>query len=246
MPTGSTISWAVSNSTVASVPPNSTSSSVTVTPTGANGTTSLIATVQHCTFTYTIYFPIKVGTFTSDEFDIYTEPVGQPFCVNQTVTFGPSASQLLPSTTTTYSWQWLSSSWTYVSGQGTRFLQLKPKSSVTSGWVALVAGNPCGTSPVKMKTFTINPNCQSAFSVSPNPSSDVINIGQSAESESSVPVNIVQVEIIDRMGNLKTKKDFGKGQISASLNVSSLPSDTYFLRIFDGNVWYSHQVIIRH
>jgi hypothetical protein len=56
----------------------------------------------------------------------------------------------------------------------------------------------------------------------------------------------VEVQIIDKMGMVRLKKQIGKGSTPLTIPVNNLASDIYTLRIFDGQNWYSHKVSILH
>lgn len=240
-PAGVAIVWSVSNPSIASL--SSSGNQVTVTMNG-NGSIYLTATVGGACFTNnTTTTTIRLGTYLTSEFDIYSEPVTQPFCKNQLITFGPAASELL-APSTYYNWSW-GSGWTYVSGLNTRYLQLRVSNgNFYSGTVMLRAGNNCGTSDIKYKIFSFNPGCNSPYRVSPNPSTNLIRIEPQIDNKETTVTEIREIEIIDRSGQIKFKQKLSKGQIQMNLNVSFLPSDIYTLRIFDGEIWYSHKVVV--
>ncbi len=86
------------------------------------------------------------------------------------------------------------------------------------------------------------------FSVSPNPASSNITIkAQSATSPSigtTTGTSFSTVQIVDKMGVLKKIFNYPSGTSNAILDISSLPTDVYVARIFDGTNWESHSVII--
>lgn len=69
------------------------------------------------------------------------------------------------------------------------------------------------------------------LSVSPNPSSDYINI--------DFPEKIDSIEIIDLLGNL-----FYSAEVSKQIDISYIPSGTYFLKIKSGDKIYLKQFVV--
>lgn len=217
----------------------------------SNGSTTLTATVgnSNCVSNNVAYKTIRLGTYTTSEYNITQWPT--PACKNGNVQVGMPWYYIPPAPNTTYNWYW-SSNLTYISGQGTNVVTLKATSSNPTPWVMGRANNECGTGPFHTISLNIDPYCYgySAYTVSPNPTSDVLriepNIEQETASRVANPVNIIQVEIIDKMGMSRLKKQFGNGIKTTTLNVSTLPSDVYTLRIYDGQRWYSHKILIQH
>lgn len=92
-------------------------------------------------------------------------------------------------------------------------------------------------------------NLYGRFSISPNPSSGNIKIqppvGATGKKQLK-PLEIHQVEVIDKMGNVKHIQSFATGSITVNLSLSHLPNDIYTLRIFDGKNWHSHKMVMQH
>lgn len=249
MPAGSTVQWTLNSNLSANIPANSTSPTVTVTPTATSGNVILTATVTHCSFTYTVQKLIRVGTYSTTDYNITQYP--SSVCLNQTVQFGFPWYYFTPSSTTTYDWIW-GGGLTYVSGQGTSVITLRAPSSAPTGtpWVIGRANNSCGSGPMSQaKNLVYQTNCYSPFSVAPNPSSDVIKIEVSKDPELKSLISsseIREVELIDKMGRVRYKRKLDKGLKVTTIKVNDLPSDIYTLRIFDGQTWHSHKVSVQH
>ena len=105
----------------------------------------------------------------------------------------------------------------------------------------------CGYSNWFTSSFNVI-DCSSArFTVSPNPSSENIYItSNTSDKKNSKPTEVQEVEIIDKMGNLKYKKKIGIGFTSANISISNLPTNIYTLRIYDGDLWHSYKISIQH
>lgn len=71
LPANATItSWSISNTSLATVPPNSTGVSVSVTKVGGDGTVVLTANVSQCSYTYQVPLTINLGTFVSGYYNV--------------------------------------------------------------------------------------------------------------------------------------------------------------------------------
>lgn len=250
MPSGSTVSWAILGSTAsANITGGQNTPTVTVTPTTTAGNITLVATVTHCSFTYTTPKNIRVGIYSASDYNITQYP--STVCLNQTVQFGFPWYYFPPASGTTYTWMW-GGGLVYVSGQGTSVVTFRaPSSTPISGipWVIGRANNACGSGPMSQTKYLVyQTNCWSQFRVSPNPTSDIIKIDPNPEVEHAdkSTIEVQQVELIDKMGTIKYKRNIGKGLNTATISVSHLPNDIYTLRIFDGKTWHSHKVIIQH
>lgn len=107
----------------------------------------------------------------------------------------------------------------------------------------------CGTSPESYVGATMPP-CGFAYTVSPNPSFDNVSIESNDNTDSKAngkkSSEIQEVEIIDKMGALKQKQKFTKGMTRVNIFVSTLPTDVYTLRIFDGQIWHSTKIVVQH
>lgn len=79
--------------------------------------------------------------------------------------------------------------------------------------------------------------------LSPNPASSSIQISLEEKADKTKKRDIREVQLIDKMGNLKLKNNYGSGQKIIYLNVSSFPADVYTIQIFDGHLWTSEKFI---
>jgi hypothetical protein len=129
-----------------------------------------------------------------------------------------------------------------------------PNSNGTTCTVMVRPVNSCGkeasSEPFKWIIVSyICPLSQTTFTVSPNPSSTVIKISTSGTSDNvksiSSPDGFSEIEIFDKMGNLKKRLKYSKGTKFTTIDVSSLPTDNYVLRIFNGVAWEEYKVIIQ-
>lgn len=113
--------------------------------------------------------------------------------------------------------------------------------------ISVIGITNCGTTVPISSSFY--PTC-SGYSMSsnvnlyPNPSSSQVTIELIETSVTDVKIKtnssqvylseITQVRITDKMGSIKKIIKLGEGEKSASINISELPSDVYYLIITDG------------
>lgn len=103
----------------------------------------------------------------------------------------------------------------------------------------------CGTGPwLSADTYgnpaTFCPSCGSfRMSVSPNPSSNEITIKSKSPKK---PLVIRQIQIVDRMGNIK-KLIKGNGGNQFRIMIGDLPTGNYYIRVFDGKEWVTEPFI---
>lgn len=111
--------------------------------------------------------------------------------------------------------------------------------------------NSCGNGPYSFyeDDMAAPASCSGGegFRVSPNPATNAIKIEPFKQEEKFSLKNGIQViQVIDKMGVIKSIKNLGKGVKSTVIQVNNLPTDVYTLRIYDGTTWYTHKIIIKH
>lgn len=244
IPATTQITWTATPSIV-SLAPVGNGSCVNVSRV-SNGNVTLTARTACST---SVTKAVRVGIYSTSDYNITQYP--STVCNNGIVQVGMPWYYTPPAPNTTYNWYY-GNGLTYISGQGTNVITLRYNSQgpFSTPWVMGRANNDCGQGPFQTINLSVNPNCYSSFAVSPNPSTDVINIepntDPAAKATLTKPAEIVQVELTDKMGIIRYRQKFGNPSPTATINVSSLPRDIYTLRIFDGQIWFTHQVIIKH
>ncbi|MFC0773977.1 T9SS type A sorting domain-containing protein [Terrimonas alba] len=129
--------------------------------------------------------------------------------------------------------------------------QLPMSGNVSCGnfyYFGVRAVGACGVSPESYIGATMFP-CDFAYTVSPNPGSDNIRIESNdevAKLNNKKPAEIQEIELYDKMGVIKHKQKFPKGQAITTISVAALPNDVYTLRIFDGQEWQSCKIVVQH
>ncbi|MEJ7820685.1 MAG: S8 family serine peptidase [Chitinophagaceae bacterium] len=97
----------------------------------------------------------------------------------------------------------------------------------------------CGESP---ETYPISVGCGNGvmFVMSPNPATNNVTIDGRKKNKS-----IKEVQIIDKLGNVKRVTKYSGDQKLINLDISGLPSDIYFIKIYDGQKWESKQLSVQ-
>lgn len=214
------VSWNVTPSTL-------------VTPASGSGTLNAsISKVASgsATFTYTatcnaasisVSKSTFVGTYGSGDVS-WVGPTSSTLCRNQY--YYPTAN-LMPQAT---SYDWITSAGWFVSGQGTRFLTIRPPAT-GSGYIGLRVNNVCGVGGPSYKTQGYGVvSCGGALAAaSPNPASNKLNVSV-IESETTT-AEIQEVKLYDKQGSL-VREFAEKGKV-LELNLEGLPRGMYFLSI---------------
>ncbi len=242
VPCNASVTWSASPSSgIISLSPNG--NSVTVTKTG-NGRVGLSAKINACN-NYTVSKDILVGGPTQAYGGIQPVTYYPDYCSGQTYYF-----ELLGATGDADQYEWIAYGPTQTSYYFTYSDQSVPITFSEAGTyeIVVVGTNTCG-SAVIATTFIEVASCGWGFAVSPNPGVSNIKITPNMNTATKVnakPLEVREVEIIDKMGVIKYRQKFGKGLTTVNISVSQLPNDIYTLRIFDGKKWHSHKIVVQH
>lgn len=263
LPSGSTVTWSASPAGIVSLSPSG--NTVTATRT-ADGAVTLAATVTYsCGTTVASYKPLNVGVFATNNLMLYNDFT---VCANQPVSFGafytengvdPGSNCSLRDAGATYvEWQISPSSYqiVYNAGMGRCFgsnirnavtINFAPQNNPAS--VKFRVQNACGWSdwidPVPIQVT----QCGFLFAVSPNPSTNLVNIGpakvNAAIDQRSSPATFTTVKLYDNAGNLHKQWKFTSGSQQAQIDVSGMKAGVYTVEISDGkNKSERHQLIV--
>jgi hypothetical protein len=235
---GTSFSWTVSPSSgIVSHVANGTQ--ITLTRIGsANGYVLLTANIgAGCSPATTITKQIAVGS---------PAPVGvifentDPLCIDHRAPLGVKTVTVYPQLPgTTYQWQvngvtrngnggvfTIIHSWCV---NGTNSIRVRAyKCDTWSAWSEFdyFEATWCGTRMT-----------ESAYTMSPNPVTDKLTIG------ANLDMLIKEVRVKDKQGVVKQLIRLPEGSKIASLNLFGLPSDIYFVEVFDGKEWRTQKVI---
>ncbi len=166
----------------------------------------------------------ELTPFSSSQFSI-SGP--SQICPSQTVMFTANYLPGVQGNVTGHTWTW-PSTYTYIGGQGTRFLTIQAPSSTSGlgGAVTLRVTNACGTtsgSPA-VKSFSPSFSCGFSFSLSPNPASQEVELAIEDNSEgeqlrtSPELLENYEVEISDMNGLVIYSKKAKAKKLKVNLN----------------------------
>ncbi|MCK7556270.1 T9SS type A sorting domain-containing protein [Chitinophaga sedimenti] len=125
------------------------------------------------------------------------------------------------------------------------------------GTVRLAAThNVCGRSTKRLTFYEGAGVGGFTIGVSPVPANNILQISvtdnnksvQRSSNGKTQPgkLTIQHVQVLDKLGNVRLDRKLRAGSRNTSLDVSALPGDVYVLRVFDGSIWQSKQIIVRH
>lgn len=233
LPGGSTVTWVTNPNTIAS--PSTPNALQTILSATGNGIISLTATVTNSCGIVIITKPnIAVGK-------IQPGPITFPLIDGS---IGKIQAQVDPvPNATSYNWY---KNGVLQTGHGA-FIQMSITRNQCNVYydIAVEAINACGTSSQTHGNAYVPP-CNNAFTVSPNPASNLINITPDANnSQLSTNTTIDEIRIYDLQGNLKKDQKFAKSTF-ASMNIQGLTNGSYVVEIINGSYSEKHQFIIQN
>ncbi len=96
--------------------------------------------------------------------------------------------------------------------------------------------NACGTSNFGPSKIFNTSNCGGSMmlSVSPNPAKDNINISLAEKADETTKVDMLEIVIVDRTGNVIYQNKYKAGVKNISVNVTTFKPDVYTVIVFDG------------
>ncbi|MCC6286544.1 MAG: Ig-like domain-containing protein [Chitinophagaceae bacterium] len=244
LPSGSTISWQSSNTSIATI--SSTGNPATLTRQGTQtGTVTITATITRpCSeskvvMTKTIFIGMTTPGPISWEWNL------PPKRVRLTVNAVPNA--------TSYQW-YLNNTLKATTSVPQYDLPMAGNVSCGNSYnFGVRAVGSCGTSQISYAGATM-PSCDNALSVSPNPASNNIKVELDTDNAATlrsanantVTSTIQEVVVYDKSGIVRLRKKFSQGGSTQTISLTGLPSDVYTLQVFDGAKWQSKKIIVKH
>jgi hypothetical protein len=129
-------------------------------------------------------------------------------------------------------------------GQGTPEIFIQLNGTPGTYYIGLRESNQCGLSAVLgTKQGTII-ECEgggggsSNTLVNPNPTTGDLQVTIKGLSKT-----IKEIQIADKMGNMKKKFTYSKEVNSVRINIADLPADVYIIQVFDGTNWNTKKII---
>jgi hypothetical protein len=229
-PTGASVSWSLSNTTLATISGTPTPGTVSITKGTGNGNTVLSATITDCSGTYgPINFTISVGG--PGNIMLQANPPAFDFCATEYMQFDVSLDN--PSPGTTYSWT--------VTGTGARMkfgpntdhpvIQIK-----TTGTFSIngTVTNPCGSSTysaigLNSETYHFLYCGSLRVAVSPNPAKSnlILSLDKPTKLKDVVNVRLTS----ERTMQIIKQWKFKGGQYKLNLNVQDIKKGVYILEV---------------
>ena len=245
LPRGLPVTWSSSPLNIVDIAPSVNNTAEATVSRVSSGNVTVTATINACGQT-ALSKAIRVGGFSSSDYPVFGP---NTLCTNATGFF--NTYNLAGATN--YAWF----GGTIVSGQGTPNVSIQAPSTSGSMIVGVRVANSCdaGGSP-GTKFVQVNTFCGNSFAVAPNPATYEVMVtlneagGTAAVASRSalkiVPrqTDIVQVRLLDKMGNLLKIYNYAKGNRQARINVSGLVPDIYVLKIFNGVNWEDHKIMV--
>ena len=110
--------------------------------------------------------------------------------------------------------------------------------------------NSCGLGNVETLDITVSTWCGlGGFSVSPNPAQDFATISNTTSNSKVDNTNsqtlIYKIRIIDATGATRSSYEFQTGIRSTKISLANLNSGLYLVSVFDGQQWYSKQLVVQ-
>jgi hypothetical protein len=249
LPSGATTVWSLSSNANASTS-SPTNSSVTVTRnTNVNTQVNLIATVTHCSFTYTKSVTIVLGT-PSLGYAVYPYYQGQQFCTNS---FG-NTLKIEPQNLGNISVEWTSLN---LSDPNYNLIMVNSSGGVEQDFVFYTGGmyqiaartvNSCGQGDyTAILNIEVSDNCNgggsfrlqnSTLNIYPNPTKGMVKIQIPKEYQKSS-----QLEISNQMGTIVILKKLKNSASNLDIDLSNMNEGVYQITLRAGKNTIKTKVI---
>lgn len=154
----------------------------------------------------------------------------------------------IPSLENVFSINWVwPSGWTYVSGQGTRYLALQTGTTGSGGIVGVQVVNTCGSPGSYATMYTsVFGTCGYSLSVSPNPATGEATIELVGNSKETLAVGTEwDLEVYDSMQGMKEKKTNIK-TTQTKINTFGWKDGVYIVRAKIGDEVISEKLVVKH
>lgn len=261
MPTCATVTWSSIPAGIVSFNPTGpTPNSSTKLTKINNGTALLIATVAYSNspinYTYEKYIgvgvPIIKGWFNSPTNS--NEPLAASssfeFIWNDACYTKMISTNMDITANTTVTWQDAGNSGGVTWYQNGNNLNFYFSNLYQWAYFRVIATNSCGSQSWLYRFRSVYENCEGGgpslrVTLSPNPVTSIINITLIDRRDMKKQKEIVEIRMLDKMGNIKQKWSYSKGggTQTRQVNVNSLPADIYNIMVFDGMNWATEKFI---
>ena len=137
-------------------------------------------------------------------------------------------------------------SWSSSGGNLYMTVYTPPSQGTRSATIELSATGPCGPYSVNFTSTAVN-YYSSPFSISPNPSTEIVTVSMDNDNLSDNPSQnlIYGVTITDLYGTPGESFDYKAGINSVNISLQDFNPGIYILSVFDGKMWRSQRLIIQ-
>jgi lysyl endopeptidase len=235
VPTGLNVVWSISNTNIASL--SSSGNQATITKIG-DGFLILTATVgnSNCFNNNIVTRRIELGPQISTNIAGLNPPLG--------VSPGELLELSVLEGGSSYLWEVEGGTVSGLNNQQSVTIQVNQcPPNITNGYinVHVTITNACGTGNTYTEWTTVDCGTGGGqFRVSPNPSNGIMTVDGQLKNK-----NIKEIKITDKLGNIKRQIQFSGFEQRVTIDVSFLPTDIYYIQIFDGKIWEAKQVSIK-
>lgn len=234
MPTSATVTWSATPAGVVSFNPTGpTTNPSTVITRVTNGNVNIQATINNCGNQFSITVPVTVGPQTPSNIIGLNPPLG--------VSPGELLELSISETGISYLWEVEGGTILGNNNQQNVVIQVNQcPPNITNGYinVHITMSDACGTGNTYTEWTTVDCGTGGpAFAISPNPTKDNITVDGRKKNK-----NIKEIQIIDKLGNIKRVAKYSGDLQIITFNVSGLSPDIYYIKIFDGQKWETKQL----
>lgn len=256
LPSGASVSWGVSLPSQLQPVGCTTCTSVMLEKIGSASTTATAtATVTHCSFTYTVTKTIKLGAPAGIGIANYNNldpcPDEGYFRVMETVqpnVYDYSGSLTIGTTgaANTISWALAPGAslngWTWTASGST--VTVSTKQDYSSLRLRVTATNDCGSINKdyhfrSTECLVLSRIASPEYTVHPNPTKGVFTISLKGSDKAAA---IKEIVVKNKVGVAVKQFKYKSTQKAQTVNIQDLPSDVYFVHIFDGKIWVGERI----
>ena len=117
--------------------------------------------------------------------------------------------------------------------------------------VSVAAINACGTSATTFRSIKVSCNNVLVVIATPNPAKSSLNIEIRDDDKTSsllkddynLNVQIKEIQIVDKLGNIVLQKKFVEQGSKIVLDVSKLKADNYYIKVWSGKEWLNTMLL---
>jgi hypothetical protein len=244
VPLDGTITWSTSSSNIFLSSDDNDNPAIFSYYSNGNGT--ITAEINSSCINYVLHKNVHTGPFSSSDYEI--SGPDEVYCESYAYFSIPILEGA-----TDINWDW-PEGWTYISGQGTEYIELLTGDYSSSGIVSVGVDNNCGPSgSYDTQYVNVFGYCGYSLSLSPNPAFNEVTVTinepeRELNEVSNAPINLdiltSNIIITDRVGIVYGT--FQKKSRTFTVSVENLKNGNYILTVVIGNFRISAPFIVSH